>query len=163
MSKLFKIELEFQWSMPYVGSRKTVSSENEVKKMAGNNEAVMLFRKKGIEDYAAFAKQIAQQTDGSVAVVHMLENGRDCFGMIVLQKYFFRSNSSTSLSIFVAAYPYGTGLYLVPSGGNVDPLFPVDYGTEASFRKKVVKILKEQEWTELEGTMPEKRQETRQG
>lgn len=111
-----------------------------------------LFKPVFIKDFQSLSESLACAINADVVSVKQYELQDHNFAMFVLDKFFHRSASSTSLSVFAVSTPEGTALELVPSGGAASYFFSCDFGTESDFSSQAEKVLKDWGWTELDGT-----------
>lgn len=115
-------------------------------------QKLILFREEKITDCTALADELASACEAKVDGVISMENSEGSSGMIVLERFFYRSNATTTLSIYFYSDTNGTALYLISTGGNVDPFFPCDFGTEAKLLNLANKALRNLGWVALEET-----------
>lgn len=114
-----------------------------------------LFKPAFLRDFQSFASSLAVAINAEDVGVREVESENQISGMAVLSKFFVRSSSSASLSIYIFSSPEGTALELIPAGGACTYFGPIDYGIESDFANQTVRLLKERGWTVLAGTAPQ--------
>lgn len=108
-------------------------------------------------DLNELAEELAKAINGQVRVIKEYKMAEQTCAMIVLDKYFKRSASSTSLSLFLVCTPQGTALSMTPAAGAVTLYRPTDYGTENDLTHQALEALKERGRMNLQGSIPENR------
>ena len=85
---------------------------------------------------------------GNPFLRHFKEGDR-IWTVLVMEEYYFRTNSNLSVTVIIDEKPAYTTVEIVSSGGKIGLLLPLSYGAEGSALDKTKLALKELGFVEL--------------